>query len=220
MIVAILRETRPEQRGPRPRVAQSMLALLRLPLFHVYALYSAFTMGMFFAFISAAPYVVVNILQKPATAYGVGFLVISLGYIGGSAFAAKYSRRFGIDRMVFWGALASLAPIALMAASLFGGEWSVWAIFAPGALSAFAVGAALPNANAAVTAVYPPAAGSAAGLSAFLQLFVGAVTAQAVGTAIGATPYPMKLVMLAMGVLALLAIAARPLIRTPAAPSA
>ena len=216
MIVSILKETRPEQVGPRPRLAQSMLALLRLPLFHVYALQSAFTMGMFFAFISAAPYVVVNILKQPATVYGAGFLVISLGYIGGSAFAAKYSRRFGIDRMVFWGTLASLAAIVLMTALLFGGVWSVWAIFAPGALSAFAIGASMPNASAAVTAVYPPAAGSAAGLSSFLQLFVGAVTAQAVGTAIGATPYPMVLVMLAMGVLAFIAIAVRPLIRTPA----
>lgn len=216
MIVATLRETRPDDVGIRPSMARAMVTLLRLPLFHVYSLQSAFTMGMFFAFISAAPYVVINILHQPAVVYGIGFLAVSVGYILGNAFAARFSRRIGVDRMLFWATLGSLTSIVVMAALLFAGVWTVWAIFAPGFAAAIAIGASMPNASAAATAVHPPLAGAASGLSSFLQLFVGAITAQAVGTAITTTPYPMAVVMLAMGVFAFVAIAVRPWVRTPA----
>lgn len=215
-LVVILKETRPEKAGIRPSMARAMLTLLRMPLFHVYALQSAFTMGMFFAFISAAPYVMTNLLHQPAAVYGIGFLAVSVGYIIGNALTARYARRIGTDRMVFWATLGALAAIALMAALLFAGVWTVWAIFGPGFLAAIAIGASMPNASAAATAVHPPLAGAASGLSAFLQLSVGAVTAQAVGTAITTTPYPMAVVMLAMGALAFVAIAVRPWVRAPA----
>jgi DHA1 family bicyclomycin/chloramphenicol resistance-like MFS transporter len=191
----------------------SWRSVLRTPMFHVYAFQYAFSIGIFFAFIASAPYVVVFALRLPAVAYGIGFVAISLGYCLGNAFSARYSGAVGIDRMVFWGTVVSLAAILVMAALLFGGVWTVWSIFVPGTVSAAANGVALPNANAGIVNTSPDAAGTASGIAGSLQLIVGAGVAQAVGSAIGATPYPMAIGMAAMSVLALLAIGARGLLK-------
>ena len=59
--------------------ATGMATLFRQPLFVSYALQCGFSMGIFFAFIASAPYIVVNLLGYSATVYGFGFVVVSIG---------------------------------------------------------------------------------------------------------------------------------------------
>jgi DHA1 family bicyclomycin/chloramphenicol resistance-like MFS transporter len=205
IVMGLLPETR--ARDVTRDTGVSWRSVLRMPMFHVYAFQYAFSVGIFFAFVASAPYVVVFALRQPATVYGIGFVAVSLGYCLGNAFSVRYSKAVGLDRMVFWGTAISLAAILTMAALMFSGIWTVWAIFVPATVSAAANGVALPNANAGIVNANPDAAGLASGIAGSLQLFVGAAVAQAVGSVLGATPYPMAIGMGAMSLLALVAIA-------------
>ena len=217
LVVVTLRESLADRGGgSETRFLTAVRALARQPMFHVYAFQGAFSMGIFFAFISSAPYVVVDVLERPATVYGFGFLLVAAGYIAGSGFSARYAQRIGIDGMMLYGTLVSSAAIAVMAALLFAGMWNVWAIFIPGMVSAAGNGAALPNAAAGAANVDPRLAGTASGAAVFLQLFMGAAVAQAVGVAIGGTPYPMAASMALMSLLALATVAAGRLVQKPA----
>ena len=57
-------------------------ALVRSRAFIAYVLQSAFAISAFFAFVAGAPYYMIDILHRPATEYGLWFIVVSLGLHG------------------------------------------------------------------------------------------------------------------------------------------
>lgn len=181
--------------------------LLARPIFCGYALNAAFSLSVFFAFISGAPYVMVDVLHRPASEYGFYFILTATGFMSGSFVAAKVSERVGIDRMILLGSTISFAAVAITAGLLAAGLWHPMTLFGMAAVGAFAVGLSMPNAQAGAISVNPKAAGTASGLSGFIQMAVGAGVAQLVGTIHNGTPYPMIGVMLVCAALALAAIA-------------
>ena len=60
------------------------LILLRVPRFLGYAGQVGFGMGMFMAFLGAAPFVMVNVLGRPPTEFGLFFMMVSAGFMTGS----------------------------------------------------------------------------------------------------------------------------------------
>jgi DHA1 family bicyclomycin/chloramphenicol resistance-like MFS transporter len=168
-----------------------------------YALCAATNSAMFFTFLGGAPHVVVTIMGLSSAVYGTWFAVTSIGYMAGNFFAARWSARFGIDRMIQWGTVLSLAgaviEIALITTVPGGGPAT---IFAPQILMSFGSGLLLPNAVAGAISVRPQAAGTASGFTGFLQMGLGAPAAQIVSHLLaGATSaLPMALVMLGFGV--------------------
>ncbi|MHA1537371.1 MAG: multidrug effflux MFS transporter [Alphaproteobacteria bacterium] len=181
--------------------------LLGRPIFCGYALNAAFNLSVFFAFMSGAPYVMVDILHRPASEYGFYFVLIAAGFMSGSFVAARISPRVGIDRMILLGSTISLVTVAGTAGLLAAGLWHPLTLFGPAGLGAFATGLSMPNAQAGAISVNPKVAGTASGLSGFIQMAIGAVVAQSVGTFQNGTPYPMIVVMLACAMLGLAAIA-------------
>jgi MFS transporter, DHA1 family, multidrug resistance protein len=147
--------------------------------------------------------VVVTIMGRSSAVFGVWFAITSLGYMTGNFFAAQSSVRFGIDRMIWWGTLLSLAAvaveIALVVALPDGGPWI---IFAPQVLISFGSGLLMPNALAGAVSVRPQAAGTASGFTGFLQMGLGALSAQMISHLLdGAdSALPMVLVILAFGI--------------------
>src|SRR5207302_252336 len=79
------------------------------PQFFGYALCAATSSAIFFAFLGGAPHVVVSIMGRSPPVYGIWFAVTSLGYMAGNFTAARFSARIGLDRMIWWGTLLSLA---------------------------------------------------------------------------------------------------------------
>ena len=84
------------ERPSRSGLASMLVAygtLLRSRAFLGYALQSAFTVGAFFAFISTTPYIVVSVLGRPATEYGLYSLLVSaamvIGNFGSTRLAAE-----------------------------------------------------------------------------------------------------------------------------------
>lgn len=180
--------------------------LLRSPVFCGYVLQTAFTSGVFFAFIAGAPFVVVTVMGEPASAYGLWFVVVSLGYLTGNFFTGRYAVRLGVDRMLVCGAVVQLFGTGALALASWLGPLSLPGIFLPMAVVALSNGLVLPNGIAGAISVNPRAAGAAAGLSGALQMATGAVAAALVGNGQDRDPsqYPMIWTMLACGILSLL----------------
>jgi DHA1 family bicyclomycin/chloramphenicol resistance-like MFS transporter len=193
---ASLAETAPHAvAGHAPRGGRGFIFLLRSPLFLGFALQGAFSMAMFFSFLAAAPYLMIKVLARPASEYGLMFLFVSAAFMLGNFVAARLSTRLGTERMIFWGSLGSFAGAAAMLLIVLAGHWSPLAMFVPTAFGAFAQGLSMPNTQAAMVSVDPQTAGTASGLGGFLQMGTAAIAAQIVGSIQDGTPYPMSIGM-------------------------
>ena len=169
--------------------------LLRSRVFMGYALQGAFSIAVFYAFLAAAPFLMLTVLHRPASEYGLMFIMISGAFMVGNFVAARYSARLGADRMILAGSLGSLIGTLVTLGLVLAGVWTPLAIFLPTSFGAFAQGVALPNTQAAFVSVDPQAAGTASGLGGFLQMGLAAVVAQIVGSIQDGTPYPMAIGM-------------------------
>ena len=178
--------------------------LLRVPRFLGYAGQVGFGMGMFMAFLGAAPFVMVNVLGRPPTEFGLFFMMISAGFMTGSFLMGRFGQRLGMDRMMRIGSGLAVVLGAVMLGLVLAGVWTPWSIFLPGAGMALANGLAMPNAQAGAVSISPRFAGTASGLIAFLQMLVGAGFAQLAGIVQDDTPIPMAALMLSASILAFL----------------
>jgi DHA1 family bicyclomycin/chloramphenicol resistance-like MFS transporter len=202
-IIAMLAETR----SPEARRIVSTFAgagtLLRSGQFWSYVLQSTFGICVFFAFISGAPYFMMNVLRRPATEYGLWFILVSAAFMAGNLVAGRFSARIGLDRMVLIGALLALTGAGLALALLLGGAWTPLALFGPMMAAGLGNGFSVPNAQAGAVSVDPLLAGTASGIAGFSQMFVAALVSQAVGMLQNGTPYPMAGFMAGCAVLSL-----------------
>jgi DHA1 family bicyclomycin/chloramphenicol resistance-like MFS transporter len=179
-------------------------ALFRARAFIGYVLQSAFAISVFFAFVAGAPYYMIDILDRPATEYGLYFIVVSLGFMSGNFVAARITRRVGLDRMVVIGSVLVVVGTLLATALLASGMWTPLALIGPMMVVTFGNGLAIPNAQAGAISVDPMLAGTASGLSGFAQMLVAALVSQAVGMLQNDTPYPMLGFMVGCAFLSLL----------------
>lgn len=171
--------------------------LLRAPLFCGYALNGAFAMAAFFAFAAGAPYLMVNVMGRPVSEYGLYFIAVSFAFMLGNFAAARLSHRLGGDAMILAGSVLGLAVILVGALLAALHVWTPLAIFGPMICIAFGNGLSMPNAQAGALGVLPRSAGTASGLSGFLQMGISAIFAQAVGSLQGDSPAVMVAFMAA-----------------------
>jgi MFS transporter, DHA1 family, multidrug resistance protein len=199
-----LRETRDGGFGGGWSMLSGAAALGRSPAFIAYVLQSTFAISVFFSFVAAAPYYLIDVLGRSATEYGVWFIVISLGFMAGNFVTARLTRRVGLDRMVLLGSCVVVLGTGIAAGLTLAGPWTPAALFGPMVLATFGSGLAIPNAQAGAISVDPLLAGTASGLCGFTQMLVAALVSQAVGMLQNGTPYPMLGFMLGGAVIALL----------------
>jgi DHA1 family bicyclomycin/chloramphenicol resistance-like MFS transporter len=199
-----LGETRPRQATRIGGPLAGAGALLRSGAFWAYVLQSSFGISVFFAFISGAPYFMMNVLGRSATEYGLWFILVSFAFMVGNLVAGRISGRIGLDRMVLAGSLLAVAGSFLAFALLAGVTWAPLALFAPLMAVGLGNGFSVPNAQAGAVSVEPLLAGTASGIAGFSQMFMAALVSQAVGMLQDGTPYPMAAFMAACAALSFL----------------
>ncbi|MBT6057491.1 MAG: multidrug effflux MFS transporter [Gammaproteobacteria bacterium] len=177
--------------------------LFKSKAFSGYAFCVSFVSVVFFSFISAAPEIMISVLKRPPTEYGYYFIMIPLGFMTGNYVARHYGKVFDIDRMISIGATIGVGGICLAIILQLLGFHQPLALFAPVSLAVFGNGIPLPNAQAAAINEFPRYAGSASGLTGFLQMFFSAIAAQSVAIIFNGTVYPLLLLMLTASVLSL-----------------
>tara|TARA_Y100001958_G_C21241545_1_gene569420 strand:+ start:1403 stop:2572 length:1170 start_codon:yes stop_codon:yes gene_type:complete len=169
-----------------------------------YAFCVTFVSVVFFSFISAAPEIMVSVLKRPPTEYGYYFIMIPAGFMTGNYVARHYGRTISIDNMIAIGASIGVSGIVLALLLQTLGMSSPVALFLPIALAVFGNGITLPNAQAAAINEFPEYAGTASGLTGFLQMAVSSVAAQAVALIFNGTVYPLLGLMLVASIISLL----------------
>jgi DHA1 family bicyclomycin/chloramphenicol resistance-like MFS transporter len=117
-------------------------------LFFYLATLTATQIGIY-AFISASPYIVVDLLGRSATEYGLFFVVLTLGFLSGNFLSTRIAHRLGTDRTIVLGLLVYAAAWTVLAWSLLRGQWNAVALFAPGTVLACCNGLVQPNCHAA-----------------------------------------------------------------------
>lgn len=165
--------------------------LLARRAFLAYMLQSSFAISTFFAFISGAPYYMINILGQSATEYGLLFMIVPGGFMVGNFASARLGRRVGIDRLIWIGNLLAFAGVCFATFLMIVGHWTPLALFGPMMVTAFANGLSIANAQAGVVSVNPDLAGTASGLAGFAQMLIAALVSQCVGMLQDGTPFPM-----------------------------
>lgn len=181
--------------------------LLKQPAFLAYMLQSTFAIATFFAFISGAPYFMIDILDKSATTYGLLFMVVSGSFMVGNFTSARLGRKFGIDRLIWIGNILAFVSTSLIVVLMAFGYWTALALFGPMMATAFANGLSIANAQAGVVSINPALAGTASGLAGFAQMLIAALVSQWVGMLQNGTPYAMVGFMAGSALISLLCFA-------------
>jgi DHA1 family bicyclomycin/chloramphenicol resistance-like MFS transporter len=127
-----------------------------------------------YAFISASPYLIVEVLHRSATQYGLFFMYITLGYLAGNFAATRIARSTGTDQAVMIGLVIFVIAWGVMAAFVWAGLLSALTLFAPASLLTFANGLIQPNCHAAAISRAGAKRGTAASLTGFVQIMAGA----------------------------------------------
>ncbi|MGV3632876.1 MAG: hypothetical protein ACO1NY_00890, partial [Pseudorhodoplanes sp.] len=155
----------------------------------------------FFAFLGGGPHVVISIMARTSAEYGLWFIATSGGFMLGNFITSRTSQRYGVDRMIGVGIalllVGSMLTIATVAAFPDGGPWT---IFVPQLAISIGNGIFLPNCVAGAVSVRPQAAGTASGITGFMQMSTGAVAAQGMSHIVATATTAMPLAI-AMGVL-------------------
>ncbi len=158
--------------------------LFRSPVYVGFVLQGGFGGGSFFSFMAVGPFLMVEVLNRPATEFGAYFALVTLVFMGGNFFGGRLSNRVGLERMVVVGGIAAVtcAAIGLGAFAIFG--LSVAVMFGTSFFISFGNGLAMPNSQAGALNVLPELAGTASGAAAFIQTIFGAIFAQVVASII------------------------------------
>jgi DHA1 family bicyclomycin/chloramphenicol resistance-like MFS transporter len=180
------------------RFIEELRLLLTSRRFAGYALCCATGSALFFGFLGGAPHVVITQMGRSSVELGIWFATGAAGYMVGNFISAKWSPRVGVDPMVTWGvAIGALGAISVVALVGFFPDAGPITIFLPQFITALANGLLLPNSIAGAISIRPQAAGTAAGITGFLQMAVGAAAAQTVSHFLepAATAMPMAIII-------------------------
>ncbi len=153
----------------------SYLALLREPLLVGYLLTAGFSGATLFAYITAAPRVVMGDLHIPAAHFGWVFGVNAVGMIGAAQINARLARRISSDTLVKTALLVGLAAasiLTLCATTHWGGGWG---LLVPLFVVISAFGFCQPNTSAAAMGVDRHRAGATAALLGAMFFGVGSL---------------------------------------------
>ena len=189
---------RPLPGHEQPRLRSELGKLLCSRSFAGYVLAASLGSAPFFTFLAGGPHVVVTIMGRTSAEYGLWFAVTSLGYMCGNFIVSRLAVRYGVNGMIWAGiAFEIVGATGSTLAALLVPQGGPAIVFLPQVLISIGNGILLPNSIAGAVSVRPQASGTAAGISGFLQMAIGAAFAQIVGHLLqgASSPLPMALLM-------------------------
>ena len=193
-----LKEPQPTN-GVMP-ILRSYQVLLRRTAFLGFAFGTGFSTACFFSFLAGAPYLMIEVLQRPPSDYGIWFVIVSLGYFVGNFLTGRLSSRLGVDRMVMLGAGLVLAGGGSMLVHALVLPLAPAGIFVPAMMIAMGNGVGQSNGIAGAISVDPTRAGAASGIVGFMQMSFGAVGTVVIGHTLGSTLMPVALTIAALAI--------------------
>ena len=181
---------------------ESMLAgvveLMRRPRFCALVIHTGCSTAAFLTLATASAVLMKEVLNRPATEFGLWFALVPLGFVIGTFISTRIGNRASADQMVLIGSVLMATAITVQATLVMSGFLSPLVLFLPGCFLTFAQGLALPYAQAGAMAIIPRLSGTAAGIGVFMQNFMGAGIAQIYGLLANGTAGPLVLITTVM----------------------
>lgn len=182
----------PDAQALQPwRLFANYRSFLANPISLGYTFVNAFGYFGLFAFVSGAPFVLIEVYGVRSDRFGIYFGLTALGFMLGSFANSRLLRRLSIDRMITIGGVIMVAAGAALVATAWTRWGGPWGITLP--LIAFTFGLALlsPNATAAAMEPVPHMAGTAASILGATQMATASVAGYVVNRLYDRTPMPM-----------------------------
>ena len=208
-VIALPETRKPAAAATGNRFSSDLRALATSPRFFGYALCAGLGSAPFFTFLGGAPHVVVSMLGRSSAEYGLWFFLPSIGFMAGNFTVSQFAVRSGLNRLIWRGIAFTVAGCLLTALSYlaFPG-WEMTSLFLPHVVVGFGNGLLLPTAIAGAVSIRPHVAGTASGLTGFIQMGICAGAAQLSGHVIAgaSSALPMLLLMLMFGLATAIAV--------------
>jgi DHA1 family bicyclomycin/chloramphenicol resistance-like MFS transporter len=202
IVWSLLPETLTVRAAERVSIAsmlRSYRVVARNPAYLAYLAITSTSYAGLFAWISGSAFVLQDLYGLAPFDFGVAFAVGSVGYMGGSAIAARVVVRLGLDGVLGLGACACAAGGLAMTAAVALGFVSSMALVLPMAVYLAGLGLVLPQGIAGAMTPFPERAGAASSLFGFVQQTAAAICGAAVGWFLGQSAWPLALGVASMG---------------------
>lgn len=203
---AIVWSLLPETLSTRAAEPVSIASVLRsyrvIARNRAYLAYLAITSASYaglFAWISGSAFVLQDLYGLAPFDFGVAFALGSIGYMTGSALAARLVVRVGLDGVLGLGGCACAAGGLAMVAAVALGLASSISLVLPVAVYLAGLGMVLPQGIAGAMTPFPERAGAASSLFGFMQQGAAAVCGAMVGWFLGQSAWPLAIGVAAMG---------------------
>lgn len=172
-------------------VGRASTSVLRNRAFLGCALDAAIIYALYLGFITVAPYLLADMLGRPATDFGIYILFLSIGYFLGNFCVSRLQGHAAIEKLARFGiGLQAVSACTAFGLVVLGFTDPLW-WFGPMLPLAFAQGLALPHITATAVRLAPGYAGVASGMIGFSQQAGAAIAVQAMGFVATDTPVPV-----------------------------
>jgi DHA1 family bicyclomycin/chloramphenicol resistance-like MFS transporter len=193
--VLVIGETRRPRSGARTSLIGGYGRLLGDPVFMLYVLCPAFFTGAFFAHGTAASYLMTEVLDQPASAYGILFMLGPGGFMLGNFLCARLSDRVPGGVLVVSGSVITVSGTVLTMGLIAIYGMTPLGLFVPLAVLTLGQGLAMPPSQAAAISRAPSLTGTASGVVMFVQLLFAALLPQLVSALYDGTATAMMAVV-------------------------
>lgn len=203
LVLWILPETLPYQKrqalSPMTLVTR-YVTLLWDKGYGIYAMMTAFSTFMSFSYLTAAPFVFVQLFHFPPLHFSMLFGVMSVFMIGASQINGLLVGRVDPGRLLYGAvAMAVLGTVLMVGVSVWSvwyasaasREYEVWLLIGTMVLALAPTGIIFPNAMTMALADHPAQAGAASALAGTLQYVLGALAGVVVGQFAATSSLPM-----------------------------
>jgi MFS transporter, DHA1 family, multidrug resistance protein len=180
-------------------IFRSYRVVARDPSYLAYLGIASTSYAGLFAWISGAAFVLQNLYGLTPFDFGVAFALGSIGYMTGSALAARMVVKVGLDGMLGIGGCACAAGGLGMVMAVAFGLTSFLSLVLPVAVYLAGLGMVLPQGIAGAMTPFPERAGAASSLFGFVQQIAAALCGAAVGWFLGKSAWPLAVGVAAMG---------------------
>lgn len=178
---------------------RSYRVVARNPAYLAYLGITSASYAGLFVWISGAAFVLQDLYGLAPFDFGIAFALGSLGYMTGSALAARMVVKLGIDGVLGIGGVACAAGGLGMVAAVAFGLTSSLSLVLPVAVYLAGLGMVLPQGIAGAMTPFPERAGAASSLFGFVQQSVAALGGTIVGALLGQSAWPLAAGVAAMG---------------------
>ncbi|WP_338333271.1 multidrug effflux MFS transporter [Acetobacter sp. LMG 32666] len=168
--------------------------------YSIYAMITAFSTFMSFSYLTAAPFVFVQLFHFSPLRFSMLFGVMSVFMIGASQVNGLLVGRVDPARLLYGAvAMSVLGTLLMVGVSVWGGwyapvayrQYEVWLVIGAMVLALAPTGVIFPNAMMMALADHPSQAGAASALAGTLQYVLGALAGVVVGQFAATSALPM-----------------------------